>query len=285
MALKGLWRNGWLSIAAISVMYLVFLSVNIFILFGNSFNTAISSIEDKVDFTVFFLPDASEAAILALRDDLLTNPLVKETHYVSKDDAYEIYRSEKPEIEGAIVEYGNPFSASLDIKTTDPNQLEGVAETLENNPLIKKIKYSKQTVDAINRGTRILRSVGVFLIGFLVVIAFLVTLNTVRLAIYNRGREIEIMKLVGATNWFIRWPFILEAVFDGLLAGLLATLTVYFAFDKFSTQLVDLSYLLKIPPPVFGIEQAFMLAVYQLGAGAILGAVSSIMAVRRHLRS
>lgn len=284
MAFRGMWRNGWLSITAVLVMFLVFLSVNVFALFGASFDKAIQSIEEKVDFTVFFYPDTKEDDIMSLRDQLSSNSLVKETHYTSKEEAFEIYQQAKPEIGEAVREYGNPFSASLDIKATDPEKLELIAQSLEGNSLIKKIKYSQQTVDAINRGTSILRAAGMFLIVFLVVISFLVILNTVRLAIYTRRQEIEIMQLVGATDWFIRWPFILEAVYDGMIAGLIATIITYFAFDKFSVQLIDLSRLLKISSPVFGIREAVELGLIQIGAGALLGAVSSFVSVRKHLK-
>jgi len=285
MGLTGMMRNGWLTIAAISVMFLVFISVDVSVLFGNSFSRAIKSIEEKVDFTIFFDPTVSEADIFAIRDDLLKNPLVKETHYVSKDEAYSTYLKEQPQIADAVRDYGNPFSASLDIKTTNPDKLETIANSLEGNDAIKKIKYSKQTVDTINRGTRILTNVGLFLILLLVIISILVVINTVRLAIYTRRQEIEIMRLVGATNWFIQWPFILEAMYDGIVAGVLATLLIFFAFDRFSTQLIDLSYLLKIPKPEFGILSALKLGLYQTGAGAVLGAFSSYISVRRHLRS
>lgn len=284
MAFLGIWRNGWLSVTAISVFFLVFLMINVFVLFGTSFNQAISSIEDKVDFTIFFEANAPEAEILALRDTLSRHPLVSSTHYVSKEDALTLFSQDRPEFTDVVREYGNPFSASLDIKTTQPENLGRVAQTIEGNPLIKKITYSQQTVEVINKGTRLLRSAGLFLIVFLLIIALLVVLNTVRLAIYTRRQEIEIMKLVGATNWYIRWPFIFEAIFDAVIAAVLTTIVLYFAFEQLSTQLVDLSFLLKIPAPEFGIAQAIRLGLYQILAGSVLATLSSLLAIRRHMR-
>jgi len=284
MAFIGIWRNGWLSVTAISVFFLVFLMVNVFVLFGNSFDQAIRSIEQKVDFTIFFDPDAPEADILALRDTVATNPLVKETNYVSKDKAFEIFLQQKPEFRQAVRDYGNPFSASLDIKATDPTRLAEVAASFEGNTLVKKVKYSQQTVDTINKGTKILRNAGIFLIAFLIIIALLVVLNTVRLAIYTRRQEIEIMRLVGATGWYIRWPFIFEAIFDAVIAAVLSTTVLYFAFERFSGQLVDLSYLLKIPSPVYGVREALRFGLYQIVAGSLLASFSALLAIRRHMK-
>ncbi len=286
IAFVAMWRNGWLTITAISVIFSVFLSLDVFLLFGDSFNKAIRSIEEKVDFTVFFNANAEEDEIFALRDELLRNASVKETHYISKDDAYRIYQTGRAtDIGDAVREYGNPFSASLDIKVTNASKISTVADSLSSNPIVKKVKYSQQTIDVINNGTRILRNAGLFLIAMLIIISILVVVNTVRLAIYTRRQEIEIMKLVGATNWFIQWPFILEAIYDGIIASLLAAAVIFFAFDTFSGQLVDLSYLLKIPKPELNLTIALRYGLYQIGAGALLGAVSSWISVQRHLRS
>ncbi len=283
MSLTSMWRNGWLTITAISVMFLVFLTMNVFIIFGTSFNSAIQSIGDKVDFTIFFKSDAPEDQILQFRDTLTHNALVKDTAYTSKEQALEIYDQQKPGTKATLQDYGNPFSASLDIKTSTPASLDSVAHSVENNPLVKKIKYSKQTVDAINRGTQLLQQVGMTLLVFLAIIAFLVVLNTVRLAIYTRRHEIEIMQLVGATDWFVRGPFIIEAVYDGAIAAILSTVVLYFVFAHFSTQLIDLSYLFKIPKPDFGLFAAIRSGLYQIVLGAALGAVSAWVAIRQHI--
>jgi cell division transport system permease protein len=255
---------------------------------------SLDNIQDKVDINVYFAVDAQQPAIDELKTSLEALPDVEEVIFTSRETALEEFMERHKNddtIKKGLEELGdNPLGASLSIRAKETSQYEGISnylteiQTRENGtkPFIEEINYTKNK-EAIDKLTNIINAVerSTF-IAMLVLVAasILITFNTIRLAIYTTREEIGVMRLVGASNAFIRGPFMLQGIMYGVIAGVLALLIVYpllmwigpetetfFQFNIFN-------YFVQDFLRIFGII---------IGAGVLLGIVSSILAVTRYL--
>lgn len=283
-------RNGWLSTAAIMVMVMVLFVLGDLIFLGAIAGTVLNALESKIDISMYFVSSASEDNILAIKREIESLPEVKEISYVSKEHALEVFREKHKQnalIADALNEVGdNPLEASLNIKAHDPSNYGAVSEFLlkKNFPVVDKINYFENQI-VIDRLANILSAVrggGALLALFLSFIAILVAFNTIRLAIYTMREEIGIMRLVGATSWFIRGPFLISGVLYGAIAAAITTLLFF-----------PLSWL--VSPKLSLLVSGFNLFQYFLSnffeffaiiffAGIFLGVSSSLIAVRRYLQ-
>jgi len=251
--------------------------VGLFAIVAYNIRKVIEGVEARVEVVAYLRDEASPAAVQALRDELLRLPAVREVHYVSREEALQIAREELTEF-GAV--FGslesNPLPASLEIRL-QPNQkgpgvVRSVAQRAAADPAVEEVRYGNEWLDKVF----LLRSVaatatGVLGTGFAAV-AVLIIGAAVRLAIFARRQEIAIMQLVGATNWFIRKPFLLEGFITGLSGGILAALATWLSYSLLTNSVFT----------VVWIPDSWVLA--GVLTGAALGVVASWIAVRRHLR-
>lgn len=275
--------------ATILVMVLVLFVLGNLIFVGAFAGTVLNALEEKIDISIYFFPDASEESILAVKSDLDALPDVARVEYISRERALEEFR-EKHKANALIVEAleelgDNPLVASLNIKARDPSEYASISQFLldKNYPIVDKINYfeNQLVIDRLGAIVNTIRGTGAFLVIFLGFVAILVAFNTVRLAIYTMRDEISIMRLVGASRWFIRGPFLVSGVLYGAVAAVLTTLfffpVAWFLSPKLGFLVSDFnlfSYFLANFWEFFGI---------MLGAGVALGAVSSFIAIRRYL--
>lgn len=303
------WRNGWVSLATVLVMVLtLFVFGSLF--FSNVLLTsALKNLEDKVDISVYFKSTAVEDDILAMKSSVEKLPEVKSVEYVTRDQALENFKERHKEnalITQSLEELGNnPLGASLNITAKDPNQYESIAKFLDsqnNQNIVDEINYRKNQVviDGMNSMIKSSRASGLTSTIVLAIIATLVAFNTIRLAIYTSRDEISVMRLVGATNNYIRGPFIVEGVIHGILATIMAVVIFWIILWLGHEQLLFLFIPLS---PVFNVSgvsasQFFGgpdLFVYFLSniiwiflmllvVGIVLGVISSLIATRRYLR-
>lgn len=285
------WRNGWLSTATILVMALVLFVLGNLIFLGAFANKALSVLESKVDISIYFTQDAAENGVLAIKKDLETLPEVAQVDYISKEKALEQFRERHKSnalILGALDELGNnPLAASFNIRAKDPTSYGAISDFLlkKNYPLVDKINYfeNQKVIDRLGSILGAARGAGAALAFFLAFVAVLVAFNTVRLAIYTMREEIGIMRLVGATSWFIRGPFLISGVIYGSVAAVIITLSFF-----------PLSWLvapkLAVLVPDFDLFHYFLANFFEffgimLAAGITLGVVSSFIAIRRYLEA
>jgi len=285
-----LWRNRWLSLAATLIMVLTLVTISFFIslLFITGKTTA--ALKDKADITVYFQDSASKDQIFALQSILMNRSDVKNAQYVSKEEALVRWRDRKgnEEIKNIISETDNPLPRSLEIKTERPEDLTNINTLLlgdEYKSIVKKVSFekNKQLIDRLVKMTNFIKILGYSLSTLFVLISILIIYNTVRLTIFARSEEIEIMKLVGGSDWYVRGPFIIEGISYGILgaiiSSILLSLVIRFsipAIEKF-LELSDLnnSYL--------GMNIAFVIML-QFLIGIALGGLCSVLAVRKHLQ-
>jgi len=268
------------------------------ILISAFLNSALDNLRGKVDVNVYIVPSTSEEEILALKENIEALPEVDFVEYVSEQEVLEDFRSKHSDDQltlQALEEIGeNPFGAILNVKAKNPTQYGSVENFLtteesalsqEGAPIIDHTNYNKNKV-AIERSPSLIdgiQKMGLTLTGTLVAISILITFNTIRLAIYTSREEIAVMRLVGARNYYVRGPFVVEGILYGLIAALISVALFYpiTLWLKNSTQSVyDGINLFQYY--VANFTEIFLVLVV---SGILLGAVSSYLAVRKYLRA
>jgi cell division transport system permease protein len=286
-------RNGWLSVAATGIVTFALVLVSIFAMLLLLGNDVVKTIQNKIDVEVYFKDDAKTQDILTLKQQLEAQPNTQSVTYISKQQALEIFkgRSEKSKqlADEAITEENNPLPPSLQVKAKDTNNLDAFNPVLESDfaqPLIaeRSDKENRAIIQNLQRIVGFIRSIGLFISLVVLTFSILVVFNTIRITIFSRREEIEIMRLVGASNWYIRGPFVMEGVLYGLIATVIALAAVYLVVLAFGPALS--SYLKEINEDVsrYFVNNLPVIIAIQLVTGIGVGILSSMIAIRRHLR-
>ncbi len=295
--IQSFWRNGWLSMATIVIMVIALLVVGNLIIFNIGVNNAIEAIRSKIDISIYFKDEVGEKSILSTQKILEEQSEVSGVEYISKDKALSDFKDkhkDDPTINQAIQELDeNPLAASLNIKAKDPKNFSKIVEFINSNKTwqsdISKISYTETQV-IIDRLTSIFDSVqtiGWTITIFLIFTAILVTFNSISLAIYSNREEIGIMRLVGASNYFIRGPYLITGVIYGIIAGIISFLIIwlYIWLNSTTTEFYTLSQLLlELGIPKYFHANFFKILGYQLIFGVIFGISSSAIAIGRYLK-
>jgi cell division transport system permease protein len=290
-AISYFWRNKFLSLAAIFVMTLTLVTINLFVILNLIVSTNINSIKERIDLKIYFKDEVKESEIVALASSLKELFIIKDIKYISKEEALNRWRKQfkdKELLANLLSEEYNPLPRTIEITLSDPSGLEKIMEFLENDKykiLIKDTSYSqnKNVVKNLLSVLQFIKNSGLFLSLLFIFISALVMFNTLRLTIFTRREEIEIMKLVGATSSFIRWPFILEGLFYGIFATVFSTgiiyLSAYFLSPKVS------SYL-GLPTSLFSYLLIYLphLLIFQIIIVMFIGLLCSNLALWRYLR-
>jgi len=284
-------RNGYLSFGATGMMALTLLLFLGLLAVQFTASQIVASLQEKIDISAYFTPDATEDQILQLKSELQSLGEVASIAYISREQALADFKERHAQdqlIQESLAQLDfNPLAASLNIKAKDSAQYASIVQFLENNKfrsIIDKIDFyeNKGVIERIQKISGGIRDWGLAATLILAVIAVLVTFNTIRLTIFNQKQEIEIMRLVGASNWHIRGPYLVEGGLYGLFAALAALAifypAVFFISDKVSSFAPDInlsSYFFG------GIAQIFLLVIV---LGIFLGVTSSFIAIRKHLK-
>ena len=297
--LVNFWRNGWLSTATVLIMTVALITWTSIFLLNMVLTSVLDVLAEKVDVSVYFNLDAKEPDILALRSKLEGLKEVANVEYVSTDQALEIFKNRHAGDDillKSIQELdNNPLEASLNILAKDSSDYGTIADFLNQfsaqggsvsggKNIISNINYTenKVVIDRLNNIIRVLRESG-FVAGLILAfIAFLVAFNTVRLAIYSSREEITVMKLVGASNWFVRGPFIVEGVLHGIIASAFSFMVIIPGIGFLGPKL--LNFLPEINLMNYIGNNFWSLLLFQTLGGIILGVFSSWVAIRKYLR-
>ena len=287
-------RNSGLSIATIFIMVMTISLVTSLFLFHQASQFLISGLEEKVDISVYFKEDSSEEDHLKVKGELSKIPEVKDVKYISRQEALEKFierHRDDPVLMESLEEIGeNPLPASLNIKAGEAAQYTAVASFLDDTlppslrNLIEKVDYyqKKPVIERIFSITSGINRAGIILSLVLAMVAILVVFNQVRLAISNSREEILVQRLVGASNWFIRGPFLIQGIIAGFLATLVCllvfTLICWISSPKLEVLFPGLSIF------KYFTSNFFLILLIQLATGVGLGVVSSLIAIRRYLK-
>ncbi len=289
-------RNLSLSVAATAVM-VVTLTIVLFSIIANAtFNNTVSQINDKIDISVYLKDDITNEQKDTLIVQLEGLPNVKSVAYVSKDQALEEYRKDNQDnvdLLSAISQTDNPLPATIRIKPVDPEKNDDIKAVLESTEVQKlqsdATTYSgdrKEAIDKITSATAFFRKAVLVSVIVFAVISMLIIFNTIQMAIFNRRDELTIMRLLGASPWYIRGPFIVETMFYGVISAVLSLSICNFlfvvqaqAFDATSLGLLDLQFANE-----YFAENFWIFLGMQLFLGMSIGAISALIATKRYLR-
>jgi cell division transport system permease protein len=289
-------RNATLAVAAIAVMVIT-LTIVLFSLIANTtFGYTIQQITDKIDISVYLKDTVKSEEKDKLINDLKQIENVKNVNYLSKDDALENYKEQNKnnlDLLLAISQTDNPLPATIQIKPKDPNKIDEIQAYLEK-PEIKAFQsdetsYSgdrKIALDKITASTKFIRQAGFVSVIVFATVSILIIFNTLRMAIFNRRDELQIMRLLGASTFFIRGPFVVETIFYGIVAAIISVSLCNAVFSFASVGLGTSTF------GVFDVNYAkeylrmhfWIILASQLGLGILIGAASSSIATRRYLK-
>lgn len=289
------WRDGFVSLASISIMTVTLLIIGSLIFSSALFQSSLKQLRDRVDVSVYFVTSAPESDILSLKKDVETLPQVLSSEYLSREEVLSQFKERHQNDQltlQALDELGtNPLGATLNIRAKDTSQYETITKFLESKEglndgtpsIISKINYydKKTAIDSFTKIITASKRVGTTILAIFIATSIIITFVMIQLVIYSSRDEIGVMRLVGASTMYIRAPFMVTGIMYGIIAGIFALLILY-----------GVAYYLAPSTEVFfgGINlTAYYISnfveifVVIIGSGIILGAISSFLAVRRYL--
>jgi len=281
-AWQGFWRNAVMSLAATATMVLMLLLLSGFWIIQTGLLAGLQFTEQKVEVVAYLQTNATDSQVAALQERLKTMPEVATVAYVSRDEALTRFRASmaaqgREDLTGYLG--ANPLYASLEVQMVDPSQVRVVGDALRGDPSIRNVINIEDLVDRVLTVTNILRTAGTVVLVIVGVIALFIIINTIRLAVLARAEEIEVMRLVGASDAFIRWPFVFEGAFVGLLGSVVTLLILAAIADPLSAFMADF---FRVLPLQFGSLTRDLVALV-MGAGVGLGILGSWLSVRTYL--
>ena len=292
----GFWRNAYVSLASVFVITIALFVIGSTMFIDQILATSLTKLQSKVDINVYFMPNAPQEEIDALRNAVAALPDVASITFTSREDALAAYRERNRNNEvslQALEELSeNPLGATIAIQARETSQYENIARFLDERkalespqtPVIDEINYPRirESIETLTAIIGAVEQASIITMVILLIAATLITFNTIRLAIYTAREEIAIMRLVGASNMFIRGPFMLQGIMYGVLAGIFSLLLFYpilvwlgprtelfFEINLFTYFTTNFTY-------IFGVL---------IGIGVALGFFSSTLAVARYLRT
>ena len=289
-------RNATLAIAAIAVMVITLTIILFSVIANATFSHTVQQITDKIDISVYLKDSVTADQRDKLLADIRALPNTKSVRYVSKDEALAQYKQQNQnnlDLLLAISQTDNPLPATIVIKPVDPNQIEVLKTYLEQKNIkalqSDETSYSgdrKEAIDKISKATKFFREAGIVGVAVFALVSMLIIFNTIRMAIFNRRDELTIMRLLGASSWYIRGPFVVETVIYGIVSGIISVSLVNIlfavsasAFDASSLGILDINFANN-----YFSQHFWIILAGQLGIGILIGAASSIIATRRYLK-
>lgn len=292
-AAQNFWRNIWLSFVAISMIFLMLISLNIIVVINFITESVVTTIEERIDVSIYLKPEASENLVTSLRSYLMSLPQVKDVGYVDPEDALNQFKEkhrDDSDIMAALEEIGsNPLGSTLVVSAKSAEDYPMILDSLDN-PAYKDIILDKD----FSNQERLIEKVqvmgskanlgGLALSLTFALIAIMIVFNSVRMTIYTHREEIGIMKLVGASNWFVRGPYLLEGVYACLVALVVTIIVVFPALGLIQPHFAGFFQESAPSLPGYFFHNFFLIFGIEFLIVAFLVLVSAAMAVNRYLR-
>ena len=275
-------RNSLMSIASVTTVALSILVLGLFLTMVLNVNNLAQYLENQVQVTVYMSDAATSVQRRQVEQQLKTTRGVMEVKGVTKEEALQNFKKRLREQEKLLDALGedNPFPYSFEVQVDKPERIQEIVPQIEKMPGVETAKFGQEVVEHLFQLTRILRLGGIFLIIMLAIATLFIISNTIRITVFARRREVSIMKYVGATNWFIRWPFVIEGMIIGLVAGGLAFLAEWGLYTELYSVAGGVIPYFEILP--FESLKWLVLAVFA-GAGALFGIGGSVTSIRKFM--
>lgn len=280
-AFRSLFRNSWFSITSIGIVAISLIILGISVLLVVNANTIAASVESDVEITVFMVDEATERQVEDLKNHLGGLTGVEEVHFIPREEGLKSMRESLGDVVDGMEE-NNPLPHAFRVKTQNAGQVQGVALQAERLVEVDKVRYGQGFVEKLLSITAWVRMAGLIGVALLAASAVFLIASTIRLSVYARHKEINIMKFLGATNWFVRGPFLLEGMFLGFAGALLASGVVIFSYQALANRVsTSLTFLFHSVP--LGNDLFLQLTASLLVLGLLIGALGSILSLRKHL--
>ncbi len=280
-----IFRNGGMSLASVFSITAMLLILGLFFIITvnlNLFTEVVKQDYDQIE--IYLLDDTTDEEVVSMMNKLQSQDGVEEVSYRTADEALEIMKERWGDSGYLLDSLGeNPLPASILITVDSLANASKVAEYAGSFSQVEDIQFYQETVETLTQITDFLQIAALIIMGFLVLVSVVVVSNTVKLTVFAREKEIHIMKYIGATNWFIRGPFLAEGIFIGMLASLISTGVVAFAYSKI-VDLIGAQVLAIVSSPLISVSyMTWNLVIIFLTLGISIGAWGSIISMRRFL--
>ena len=276
-------RNNLMSFASITTVAISLVILGLFLIMVMNLNNMAAHLESQVQINVYLEDNLSEAERYEIGNNIKKIKGVEEITFVTKDEAIERFRERLGEQKYLLdaLDDANPLPYSYEVKLTLPEQVKSAAAEIAEYPGVKTAKFGQEAIEQLFKLTHMIRVFGVVLILFLVFATLFIISNTIRLTVFARRKEIGIMKYVGATDWFIRWPFIMEGMALGFGGALIATLVLRTSYSAITNQIYQsFMFLPLIPQYPFLTNLTILLIVL----GMIIGALGSAISLKKFMK-
>lgn len=291
MSLTSFWRNNWLSLTGTLVMTITLIIISIFTVLSLTVNRTAKLLEDKINIVIYYKDETSDEQISAMQQLLKSRPDVESVSYVSKEEAQKRFNDMNhigSDLTSIFSDSENPLPRSVEIKPTDAAGTEKLFNYLKDpgfSPLIRRISYeeNKTVIDRLLKLTSFFTKTGLIMSAVFIIISILIIFNTIKLTIFSRKAEIEIMRLVGATDIFVKFPFIVEGMLYGVLATIISSVILYFGYVLITPVLNNYLSGIDVGLAAFIGGNLFLIIIGQLFVGLALGAGCSYLATRRYV--
>ena len=282
-AIKSMRRNGLMSLASISTVALSLFILGVFACGVVNLNNLASHLESQVQSSIYLKDNLTTPQVMELGKKLKALPDLKEIEFVTKDEAMKRFKERLGEQQQLVdsLDGHNPLPTSYVLTFNTPDQVKSTAELVSKYPEVESTHYGQDVIEQIFEVTKIIRIGGIILIGFLAGATLFIISNTIRLTVFARRKEIGIMKYVGATNGFIRWPFLLEGMFLGAIGGIIAGLATWQFYQYVTAQVVaNFAFMPLVPLMPF----IYQLSGGLVGVGIIVGAIGSTISLKQYMK-
>ena len=282
-ALKSIKRNITVSFAAMLTVLVTFFVLGTFTLVGLNFNKTIEDVADKIEIKVYLQDDIKLVNQREVEIKLSEQDGVKAVTYESKDEAFTKLKKDLEGNSGMLEGYSlenNPLASSYIVTLEDASYASNVTKAVEDMTGVESVTNQQELIEKISRVVDFVQILGVILFFVFIGVSIFLIMNTIKLAVYSRRREVGIMKFVGATDWFIRWPFVIEGMIIGAVGSLLATAILYFIYRGVFGFIASNLLIANLVPVSFVLTT--LLGGFLLG-GIVVGAIGSIAALRKFL--
>ena len=276
-------RNNWMSVASIGTVAVSLFIFGMFLMLVMNMNKMVDAMESQVQIMVYLEDDFSRDDARELEVDLKKMQGVEKVTFVPKEEAMEKFKERLGDQKTLLdaLDETNPLPDSFEVMVVQPEMVKTAAENIEKFEGVDSAKYGQDVMEHLFDITRLIRIFGFALMMVLALATLFIISNTIRLTVFARRKEIAIMKYVGATDWFIRWPFVLEGIVMGFLGSLIASVVLRFTYSGITAKIYDtLAFFPLIPEEPF-LNYVTMIVVI---GGMIMGAIGSTVSIKRFLK-
>ncbi|MBE6095087.1 MAG: ABC transporter permease [Schwartzia succinivorans] len=277
-------RNSWMSFASIGTVAVSLFVLGMFLILVVNMNRMVASLESQVEISVYIKDEVSDSGIHALEERITQMQGVESVKYVDRETAMKRFRERLGDQQFLLDSLGetNPLPNSFEVRILRPDMVRTAAEAIAEMPGVETAKYGQDVVEHLFDITRLVRLFGLALMFVLAMATLFIISNTIRLTVFARRKEIAIMKYVGATDWFIRWPFLLEGIVLGCLGGIVAAIVLRGAYRVIAAKIYDTLAFFPLLP-----ENPFLHYVTAaiLICGMFVGALGSTISLKKFLKA